>query len=502
MKFFLTAIIAVFISVGSFVSYEVVQPEPSTPITPVAVENIVDSKLNQIQSQLVDLAVGAFNPAAGSTYRLQTSIGSTDTSIRLASFKEPNSGLVITMTSLNSDIGYGTLDPQSNTRKELISFTGITQNADGSAILTGVTRGLSFLSPFTASSTLRQSHPGQSIFILSDSPQLFNEYAQLRGNSWITGTWGFGALPTSSVACSGATQFCNKAYIDALSIQGAATSTETNIGIVELSTNTEIAAGTASSSATGPLVPPNKYFNATQTSCNSIACVPVAVAGKLSQLFLDLTQHFNFTSLFATSASTTNATTTRQWIAGGAPGLLKLNDNLQVVKASTSTDYQAQRYVLNTSTDVQKTLTGFATSTYQLTVPGGIATASSTIRASMYVSFQGNDAGVSGFTIYLRTSTGVTLCSTGHNAATNVDVDGAYECVVTFNNSLSSQISNGYGSTMYTGGSTGFVGFSSEQTSSVDFNSNVSLVVVVEGRNTGTEPQATNVTHATIVFEP
>lgn len=140
-------------------------------------------------------AFGAFSPVAGGTYRLKTSIGTSDTTIILSAFTEPITGNPLTMTSLASDIGYATLDPQSSTRKEFISFTGITQNGDGSATLTGVSRGLGFQSPFTASSTLRKSHPGQSIFILSDSPQLFNEYAIKRNNETITGQWTFTTFP-------------------------------------------------------------------------------------------------------------------------------------------------------------------------------------------------------------------------------------------------------------------------------------------------------------------
>lgn len=138
---------------------------------------------------------GAFSPVAGGTYRLKTSIGTSDTTIILSAFTEPITGNPLTMTSLATDIGYATIDPQSSTRKEFVSFTGITQNADGSATLTGVSRGLGFQSPFTASSTLRKSHPGQSIFILSDSPQLFNEYARRRSNEIITGQWTFTTFP-------------------------------------------------------------------------------------------------------------------------------------------------------------------------------------------------------------------------------------------------------------------------------------------------------------------
>lgn len=159
---------------------------------------------------------GEFTPAAGGTYRLRSSIGTTNTSITLSSFTEPISGTPITMSNLNSDIGYATIDPQSSSRKEFISFTGITQNADGTATLTGVSRGLGFLYPHTASTTLRKSHPGQSILILSDSPQLFNEYARRRSDETITGLW---TIPTPTSASNPAT----KAYVDSVVNGGAVT---------------------------------------------------------------------------------------------------------------------------------------------------------------------------------------------------------------------------------------------------------------------------------------
>jgi hypothetical protein len=137
------------------------------------------------------ITLGDFNPTGGGTYRLQTSAGSTDTSIRLSSFKEPVSNIPYTMAYMNTSIAYGTLDPQQPTRREFISFTGITQNSDGTAILTGVTRGLSGSYPYTASSTLRQAHSGQSIFILSDAPQLFTQYAVKANAQNIYGAWTF-----------------------------------------------------------------------------------------------------------------------------------------------------------------------------------------------------------------------------------------------------------------------------------------------------------------------
>ena len=166
--------------------------------------------VDQVQEQNQEQA-GAFNVTGGGTYRTKSSIGSTDSSVNLSSFKEPVSDIAYTMTYLNTTVGYGTIEPQT-TRSEFISFTGITQNSDGSAVLTGVTRGLTRTpagSGCTASTTLAQRHAAQSVFILSDSPCLFAEYAIKRNDESISGSWTFnsptaGGNPTT------------KTYVDAL----------------------------------------------------------------------------------------------------------------------------------------------------------------------------------------------------------------------------------------------------------------------------------------------
>lgn len=131
-----------------------------------------------------------YNPAGGSTYFLNSSISSTATSITLSSFTEPVSGTPYTMVLLNTDIAYGTIAPKT-TSSEFISFTGITQNSDGTATLTGVTRGLEKKYPFTESTTFKLPHAGQSQFILSDAPQVFVKYAALENNNSFTGANAF-----------------------------------------------------------------------------------------------------------------------------------------------------------------------------------------------------------------------------------------------------------------------------------------------------------------------
>jgi hypothetical protein len=153
-------------------------------------------------------AQGSFYPTGGGTYRLQSSIGTTNTSVRLSSFKEPISNIAYTMSYLNSDIQCGTIDPQT-TRSEFISFTGITQNSDSSATLTGVSRGLGRTYPYTASTTLAQAHPGQSIFILSDAPCTFTQYPAKVNNETVTGDWNFNYPVASSSPAT-------KGYVDSV----------------------------------------------------------------------------------------------------------------------------------------------------------------------------------------------------------------------------------------------------------------------------------------------
>lgn len=152
-----------------------------------------------------------FQPAGGSIYRLQNSITNTQTTINLTSFKEPVSDIKYTMTVLGSTIGYGTIEPKNAQRSEFVSFTGITQNTDGTATLTGVIRGLprsnTVATNCTASSTLAITHGGQSDFILSNSPCEQSEYALKNYDDTITGMW---TVPTPLSGSNPAT----KDYVD------------------------------------------------------------------------------------------------------------------------------------------------------------------------------------------------------------------------------------------------------------------------------------------------
>lgn len=130
------------------------------------------------------------NYVQGKDYRLAGSgVAATDTSLVLTSMQLPNSGELVTMSMFGS-IGFITFEPETD-REENASFTGITQNANGTATLTGVTRGLTFVSPSTTDITLRKSHSGGTIVRVSNSVQFYENLANKYNQETIKGVWTF-----------------------------------------------------------------------------------------------------------------------------------------------------------------------------------------------------------------------------------------------------------------------------------------------------------------------
>lgn len=262
-----------------------------------------------------DLALGAtFNPVGAGTYRLGQSIGTSDTSFKLSSFKEPVSNIPYTMGYINSDKVYATIAPQTSV-SEFVSFTGITQNSDGSALITGVTRGLA-RTPGTggcvASSTLAQSHAGQSIFILSNSPCFYSEFINTGSNSTSTATLVFSSTtpphydfnPTFNNFPS--TTLASVQYVNSVAIAGAPDATEVVKGIVELATGAQMGSSTPFDNTTARLVPYSIYATSSPATAGNWMVVTMANA-KIKQLFFDLTELFTFTGGINSTATTTIA---------------------------------------------------------------------------------------------------------------------------------------------------------------------------------------------------
>ena len=186
--------------------------------------------------------MSTYNPVGAQTYVLGTSISSTDTTIILSSFLEPVTGTPYTMALINSDIVYATIAPKTSS-SEFISFTTIVQNVNGTATLGGVTRGLAKKYPFTTDVAYKLPHSGQSQFILSDAPQVFEEYASLGNSQTITGVKTFTTSPVVPTGGTG-TQAANATDI-ANAISGASgTATTTVFGTVKTTTATNTVVST------------------------------------------------------------------------------------------------------------------------------------------------------------------------------------------------------------------------------------------------------------------
>jgi len=426
-----------------------------------------------------------FNPAGGLTYRLNSSIGTSDTTLTLSSFKN-RTNIGLTMSNLNTDIAYATIDPQSS-RSEFISFTGVTQNSDGTATITGVTRGLADIYPFSASTTMRQTHPGQSIFILSDSPSLFNEYYVLRNNSTSTGILVFSSTTPPRLDATAAqgtgtfiattSEFASVEYVNEVALTSAPNAGETVKGVVELATALESASSTILGSTGAGLVLQARYATETPQNCTSVGCIVVSnIGGKIRQSFLDLTEHFIFTSLFATSASSTNATTTSRFaLPFITSSLLKTDSVGSVVAATAGTDYQRQQYTFATTSNL--TVVGVSGTSTFLTIPASTLTASSTIivRGSMRCT----DAAGGGTCGVLLKAGDATIASASNacTPSTGAVGDGTFVLQTLSNNSTASQTGLSFAACNIS--SAGASTFANEETSStVDLSAATTLSIV------------------------
>lgn len=266
---------------------------------------------------------GAFSPTGGASYRLYSSISGSATTITLSSFKEPVSNIPYTMTYLGSDVEYGTLGPQTSLT-EFISFTGITQNSDGTAQLSGVTRGLTRTpagNSCTASTTLAQAHSGQSIFILSDPPCFFSEYATKRNTQSITGSWNFAstsmphydATPSAAMwAAAVGTEFVDLNKLNSVVLTGCANASELTNGCAELATGREAASSTSLGGTGARLVLPATLASSSPSSSATSTLVMTQLDGRINPNFLATSSlyTYNLGAAIIFQASTTMAATT------------------------------------------------------------------------------------------------------------------------------------------------------------------------------------------------
>lgn len=419
-----------------------------------------------------------FNPTGGGTYRLQSSISSTQSSITLTSFKEPISGIKYTMSYLNSSIEYATIDPQNNNSKEFVSFTGITQNSDGTALLTGVSRGLGFSYPYTASTTLASSHSGQSIFILSNPPQLTNQYLNTANGGTVTGYTVFTDPPAFTNAATTTNQAASIAYVNGIAFGGTTVTVPGGgTGQATLPLNT-LLIGNGASAITGTSSPTVGYITATSST-------PSLFVGGITSLGGTFTASttINATTTIAASSATNNALVLNN-VAYKFPSTRGASSTVLMENGSGSLTWNAiatPRYTTSATTDITVSGANSNSTSTVFSLPAGIMTASSTIEATLQTNVVAGGGGSGSCTFELRdNTTGTAYSSFSESPATSNGYEAVIRIIILNNNSVSAQKTNAYGVASVNSGSGVSLAINSENTSSFNLANAFSLAFNVQ----------------------
>ncbi len=158
-----------------------------------------------------------------------------DTTIILNSFVDINGTTLVTMADIGTK-GWMTIEPDNATQEEQISFTGITQNANGTATLTGV-KNVLFKSPYTETSGVLKTHPGGVKCIISNTSGFYDQLTSKDNDEIVSGKWTFTQSPDVPTPISASTTAAASVqYVNNIAIAGAPKAATNVFGISELST--------------------------------------------------------------------------------------------------------------------------------------------------------------------------------------------------------------------------------------------------------------------------
>ena len=173
-------------------------------------------------------------------------------------------GNLLDMTDFGS-IGFATIEPDNLTREEQISFSGVTQNINGTATLTGI-KNVSFLSPYTQTSGLFKSHPGGAKLVISNTSGFYDEFVSKKNDETLEGIITFTEpyvprLDSSHTYGAGEDLYlATKEYADGISTAGAPNMSLTAKGIAQEASQADIDSGTQVGTTGAELAVNPKYL--------------------------------------------------------------------------------------------------------------------------------------------------------------------------------------------------------------------------------------------------
>ena len=227
-----------------------------------------------------------FNPLQAQQFSLAGSgcvIG--DTTLTLKSMITID-GVLVTMSMLGL-YAFMTIEPGNGSNEEQIKFTGITQNANGTATLTGVSN-VSMAAPYTLTSGVLKTHAGAVTIILSNTSGFYNSFVAKDDDGTLSEVLTFtepnfpqmdGVVTPPSLPA----QLVTKSYADSLSFAGAPNASTSTKGIVQIATQAQVDAKTLIGSSSAVLVQPlntqrstllSDYVLDTSPSANIITITP------------------------------------------------------------------------------------------------------------------------------------------------------------------------------------------------------------------------------------
>lgn len=191
------------------------------------------------------------------TYHLYSGESGAASTMRITPYPTDLDGVKLTMTDFGTSPTV-TVDPKISGYEEIESFTGITDNGDNTATLSGVSRDLASKYPYTTAGT-GKTHGAGATVVFGNNPQIYGRLAALENAQTWTSVQTFGsttqpAYDATPLTWASQLSLVDKAYVDSGLLNGAATSTFANQGLVWLASPAQIAAGTASSTTGSPLV--------------------------------------------------------------------------------------------------------------------------------------------------------------------------------------------------------------------------------------------------------
>ncbi len=192
------------------------------------------------------------NVIQAKTFQLQAPIWSTDTTIAVKNLETIYGDDVV----MAGSIQYSTLEPESQSNQEIISFTGITAVSTNVWNLTGVTRGLDAQPTawvYGNNPAQGKAHASSVDCILSDSPQVWDDKASKSEDEAITGVYSFTQSPTVPTPDS-TLEVANKDYVDNSASAGSSDSNTTTIGISRQSYSSSVTIGTCTMTIASPCV--------------------------------------------------------------------------------------------------------------------------------------------------------------------------------------------------------------------------------------------------------